>query len=231
MKIIDVHSHIDYIAHNIQPDVVGTICCAVNESQWPILINMVNNDKKIYPCFGVHPWFVNGVANDFDIRLKDLLKTNRSYMIGEIGLDKFKADIDKQLEVFVKQLDVAVDLQRNIILHCVGAWDKVLQILKQYKKSRLPIIVIHGFNDSIQIMQKLIDSYNVVFSVGKNAVYGRNCRIEQIPLNKIVVETDGNKDVYLKDLVNKISEIKHEKDAAKIIYDNSLRILKNEQIA
>ena len=204
MKIIDVHSHIDYITHNIQPDVVGTLCCAINESQWPILIDMSTSDNKIYPCFGVHPWFVNDIENDFDVRLKKLLETNRRYLVGEIGIDKFRPHMEKQIEVFVKQLNVAVELKRNVVLHCVGAWDKVLQILKRYKKSELPIIVVHGFNDSIQIMQNLIDNYNVMFSLGKNALYGRNCRIAQIPLNKIVVETDSKIDVCLKDLIYKI---------------------------
>ena len=221
-----MHSHIDYITHNIQPDVVGTLCCAINESQWPILIDMSTSDNKIYPCFGVHPWFVNDIENDFDVRLKKLLETNRRYLVGEIGIDKFRPHMEKQIEVFVKQLNVAVELKRNVVLHCVGAWDKVLQILKRYKKSELPIIVVHGFNDSIQIMQNLIDNYNVMFSLGKNALYGRNCRIAQIPLNKIVVETDSKIDVCLKDLIYKISEIKHEKNMADIIYNNSLRILK-----
>lgn len=225
MKIIDVHSHIDYITHNIQSDVVGTVCCTVDETQWQTLINMSKSDSKIYPCFGIHPWFVNDVVIGFETRLKELLKTNRSYMVGEIGLDKFRPHMEKQTEFFIKQLNIAVELKRNVILHCVGAWDKILQILKQYKKSELPMFIVHGFNDSLQIMQNLIDNYNVVFSLGKKAVYGKNCRIEQISDDKIVVETDAQTDICLKDLICKISEIKHEQNIADVIYDNSLRIL------
>ena len=227
MKIIDVHSHIDYITHDIQPCVVGTCCCAVNESQWSVLDSMVKQDQNIYGAFGVHPWFIKDIKDDFDSRLKALLKTNRSYMVGEIGIDKFKPNLEKQIMFFVQQLNVAVDLQRTIVLHCVGAWDKIFQILKEYKKSELPMIIVHGFNESRQIMQNLLDNYDVVFSLGKNALYGKNCRIEQIPDNKIVVETDGKTDISLIDLINQIAEIKHNPNIAQIIYDNTLRVLKN----
>ena len=148
MKIIDAHSHIDYITHKIQPNVVGTICCAKNESEWNLMCNMINTDNNIYGAFGIHPWFLSDVKNDFESDLKYLLALNSRYMIGEIGLDKHKPDMDKQSDVFIKQLDIAVNFKRTVFLHCVGAWDKILHLFKQYKKSELPLIVVHGFNDS-----------------------------------------------------------------------------------
>ena len=131
MKIIDAHSHIEYITHNFQEGVVGTVCCATKETDWPILIKMMNKDKDIYGAFGVHPWFVDSVKKDFDKRLEFLLETNSAYMLGEIGLDKYKPNMEKQQGVFQKQFDIAIRLSRPVFLHCVGAWDKILHILKQ----------------------------------------------------------------------------------------------------
>ena len=54
MKIIDAHSHIDYITHDVQTGVVGTICCATNESQWKNLIDLWTKDKNIYYAFGIN---------------------------------------------------------------------------------------------------------------------------------------------------------------------------------
>ncbi|MBQ2339930.1 MAG: TatD family hydrolase, partial [Bacteroidaceae bacterium] len=48
-----------------------------------------------------------------------------------------------------------------VFLHCVGAWDKILHVLKQYKKSELPIIVIHDFNGSDEILQNIIQNYDM----------------------------------------------------------------------
>ena len=225
MKIIDAHSHVDRITHNFQEDVVGTICCATKESEWGVLVELMKHDKNIYGAFGVHPWFVDSVVDDFDKRLEDLLKTNSKYMVGEIGLDKYKPNMEKQIDVFQRQFDVAIRLKRTMFLHCVGAWDKILHILKQYKQSELPIIVMHDFNANDEIIEKLLQYKNIFFSMGKNALYDRFCRIDKIQNDKILVETDGDKNIVLKNLVNKIS--KNESD----IYNNTLKVLNNGQVA
>ena len=228
MKIIDAHSHIDYITHLSQDDVCGTIVCTTNESEWGKLIDMANSDNNIYCAFGIHPWFVNDVQTGFQQRLENVLKTNRLYLVGEIGLDKFKPNMEKQIEVFKIQLDIAVKLKRNVFIHCVGAWDKILHILKRYKKSELPIIIAHDFNGSEKISQYLIDNYNVMFSFGKNVIYGRKSRIEQIPNDKILVETDGKESVELKSIVEKISNEKNNLNMDDVIYNNTLKVLENE---
>ncbi len=229
MKIIDSHSHIDYLTHKIQHDVVGTVVCTTNESQWQNLIDLINGDGCIYGAFGVHPWFVDSVIDGYDVRLKEFLETNRNFMVGEIGLDKYKPNMEKQIEIFTNQFDLAIRLQRTVFIHCVGAWDKILYVLKQYKKSELPDIVFHAFNGSENILNNLLKNYkdNIYFSFGKNALYDRNRRITQIPIDKILVESDGDKDVNLIDVVNKMSIIKNDTNAQNIIYNNTKKILKN----
>jgi TatD DNase family protein len=231
MKIIDAHSHLDYITHNFQTDVVGTVCCATKESEWKTLVDKIKTDKKIYGCFGIHPWFVQDTDDGFEIRLESLLISNDSFMVGEIGLDKYKPDMDKQIDVFQKQFDVAIKLNRSVVLHCVGAWDKILHILKQYKKSELPIIIAHDFHGSDEILNILLENYNICFSFNKIDKPQEINRIQQIPLCKILVETDAKDNISLKEIVDTISGIKNEPYADKIIYENTLRILNNEQIA
>lgn len=230
MKIIDAHSHIDYISHEYQNDVVGTVCCATCESEWQKLVEMMSGDKNIWGAFGIHPWFADAVADGFEKRLSLLLQSDDSFMVGEIGLDKYKPNMEKQIEVFVKQLDIAIRFRRTVFLHCVGAWDKILHILKQYKKSELPIIVAHDFNGSIEIMNNLIKNYDILFSIHKIDKDHEINRIARIPSDKILVESDGNKDVCLGAIVNKISGVKNESDIGDIIYKNTLRILNNGQI-
>ena len=231
MKIIDAHSHIDYITHIFQKDVVGTVCCTTSESERELLINKMQNDNRIYGCFGVHPWFVSDVKDGFENRLEQILKSNDSFMVGEIGLDKYKPDMDKQVHVFEEQFDIAVKLKRTVFIHCVGAWDKILHILKQYKKSELPIIVAHDFNGSIEILNNLIQNYNIFFSIHKIDKTQEINRIRQIDINRILVETDAKSNIILNDVIKKISDIKKESDADKIIYENTLKVLNNGKIA
>jgi len=227
MKIIDAHSHVDYITHHHQTDVVGTVVCTTKESEWNALSNLCKQDTNIYGAFGVHPWFIDSVENGFESRLENLLKNNSSYMIGEIGLDKYKPDMEHQIDIFQKQFDIGIKLQRTIFIHCVGAWDKILHVLKQYKKSDLPIIVFHGFNASDDILNHLSNYNNIMFSISKNAVYDENSRIERIDINKILIETDGKKDIILKDIIEKISQIKNNINVGDMIYNNTQKVLNN----
>jgi TatD DNase family protein len=225
MKIIDVHSHIEYITHNFQDDVVGTVCCATQEFDWDVLAKMIQTDKNIYGAFGIHPWFVDSVKDGFEERLESLLKTNKNYMVGEIGLDKYKPNMEKQIGLFQKQFDIAIRLKRTMFLHCVGAWDKILHILKQHKQSELPIIVLHDFNANVDVLTKLLKYKQIYFSLGKNVVRDRLCCVQEIPSDRILVETDADKNILLIDVINKISQ--NESD----IYNNTLKVLNNEQIA
>lgn len=225
MKIIDAHSHIDFMTHREQMDVVETVCCTVDEFQWEVLLDMVKHSDKIYPAFGIHPWYIKFLDDGFESRLENLLKTNSSFMVGEIGLDKYKPDMDKQIAVFEKQFDLAVKLHRTIFIHCVGAWDKILHILKQYKQSELPIIVMHSYNGNEQITNELLNYDNIMFSFNKIDEHYGICRIQQIPTNKILVETDGKRDVVLSGLINEISHIKQDDDIAETIYNNTLQVI------
>lgn len=227
MKIIDAHSHIDYITHRQQIGVVGTICCTNDESQWATLTDMIKSDKNIYGAFGVHPWFVNDTLDGFEIRLEQLLKNNSDYMVGEIGLDKYKPNMDKQIDIFTKQLDLAIKLKRVVFLHCVGAWDKILHILKQYKESELPIIVAHAFNGNNDVLHKLLKYNNIIFSFNKIDKRGGFDCIEQIPDNRILVESDGKSDSDLVRLVQLITDIKKDANMSDIIYDNTQKVIKN----
>ncbi len=225
MKIIDSHTHIDYITCDLQPEVVGCVCCAVVESDWNNIVDLVKQDKRVYGAFGVHPWFVESLKDGFDIRLENLLKTDSDYMVGEIGLDKHKPNMEKQVEVFMTQLDIAVKLKRTVFLHCVGAWDKILHILKQYKQNELPMLVVHNFDENDMILKQLLKYENVFFSISKNVVYDINYRIEQIPINRILIETDAKKDVLLKDVLIRIITIKNDDGVPEIIYNNTLKVL------
>ena len=230
MKIIDAHSHIDYITHKIQPWVVGTVVCATKESDWNNLIDMGHMDDCLYCAFGIHPWFIDTVDMGYESRLEQLLKTDSNYMVGEIGIDKNRPDMDRQIDIFTRQFDVAIKLKRCVFIHCVGAWDKTLHMLKQYKKSDLPIMIFHAFNGDENVIKHLIKNYGdkIYFSFGKNALCGENRRITQIDDDKILVESDGKSDSNLVDIVNKIMDLKNNENMPEIIYNNMQRILHHE---
>ena len=96
------------------------------------------------------------------------------------------------------------------------------------KENRAILIIVHGFDANEQILKQLLKYENIYFSVSKNAVYGKNCRIEQIPKNNILIETDGKPDVILSELIDMIEKRKNESNLSETIYNNTQRVLNNE---
>ena len=86
---------------------------------------------------------------------------------------------------------------------------------------------MHGFNANKTILEKLLQYNNIMFSFNQIDINHETRRIEQIPYDKILVETDAKPNIVLSEIVNKISNIKQNKNIWDIIYNNSLRIINN----
>ena len=185
MNYTDAHCHI--ITDAPCPDILmGRICNATNQSEWD-KISAISDDKQ-FACIGIHPWNIESVTSDWQSDLYDRLAQNPLLMVGEIGIDKYHNNITAQEEIFITQLKIASELNRPVHLHCVGAWDKVLHILKG-RRPRAPIVA-HAFGGNAEIMAALSE-YNTYFSY-----VARNGRINDTAgvatMGKILVESDSD---------------------------------------
>ncbi len=149
-------------------------------------------DKNGFFSIGLHPWHVNTKKYTSDISIvKAASENSRVIAIGEIGLDK-KIDISyiDQLHVFEQQLDIAENLNKPVIIHCVKAYDDILSIRKKSNRS-IPWI-FHWFNASQQIAEEIL-KYNGYLSFGI-MLFKENSKafkvFQQMPLNKLFLETD-----------------------------------------
>lgn len=139
---------------------------------------------------GLHPWYIKGPH--WEKQLNSLQKISISpdvVAIGECGLDKLcNTDLSLQEKAFVTQINLARQVQKPLIIHCVRAWDEVLSLLKK-EKNMMPV-VFHGFNKSAGLAQKII-SNGYYLSFGK-ALQHRQVQqaVASIPVDKILLETD-----------------------------------------
>ncbi|MES2515985.1 MAG: TatD family hydrolase [Bacteroidota bacterium] len=139
-----------------------------------------------YFSVGIHPW-----DTELNISLSDLeriISHDHCLAIGECGLDKLiETNIDLQKKIFIRQLDLAVKFKKPVIIHCVKAFDEVMEICKPYH-SKISLI-IHGFNKSHQLAKQLIDQG---FQLSLNpAIYKKgDFDFTSIPLEKLFLETD-----------------------------------------
>lgn len=184
MKYTDAHCHI--FTAPVDDAIIGQICNATTIADWEKLIPMANDRARV--CIGIHPWHIDSAPADWDTHMRKILSSNPQIMVGEIGVDKYHPNIDKQIEIFTRQIEIAIEFGRPAHLHCVGAWDKVLHILKSRRPSAP--IVAHAFGGNAEIMAALSE-YNTFFSYG-----ARNGRVNDTaavaPLGQILVESDSD---------------------------------------
>ncbi|WP_265132682.1 TatD family hydrolase [Chryseobacterium oranimense] len=168
-----------------------------------------NLAKGIPPDFpysiGIHP-------NDIDVsNLEQQFSWMRSMMlqncfaIGECGLDSLvSVDQKIQEEVFLRQIMIANEVKKPIIIHCVR---KFYEVISFRKKSGQPMI-IHGFNKKKQIAEDLL-AHNFYLSFGKAVLYNLSLQdiVRNTPLDRMFLETD-NEAFNIEELYSKVSELK-----------------------
>lgn len=183
MKYTDAHCHIfSAPADNI----TGQVCNATTAADWEKLVQIA--DDRTHVCIGIHPWYIDSAPPDWADCMREILLSNPQIMVGEIGIDKYHPDIDRQIEFFAQQIEIAIKMNRPAHLHCVGAWDKVLHILKGHRP-RIPIIA-HAFGGNAAIMTTLAE-YNTYFSYEARGDHVADTA-KIAPVDKILVESDSD---------------------------------------
>ncbi|WP_269225431.1 TatD family hydrolase [Flavobacterium eburneipallidum] len=187
MQYFNLHTH----QFTNQPDVLELV------NQYP-----QEFDASIsFYSIGIHPLYIdeNRLENDFHI-LDQKLGLPECLALGECGLDKrSETPFEVQQSVFERQLILAEKYQKTVVIHCVLAFQELIEIKKRLK-IKVPMIV-HGFSKKVELAKQLIDAGFYV-SFGKNLL--RNPELESvfksIPNDKFLLETDmieeGIQEVY-----------------------------------
>ncbi|MFC6877002.1 TatD family hydrolase [Flavobacterium myungsuense] len=162
------------------------------------LVNQYPNefDEKIpYYSIGIHPWKIeeNGVQSELKI-IESKLQTINCLAVGECGLDKrIETPLDIQIGVFEKQLHLAEKYKKPVIIHCVAAFQEVIEVKKRLAIS-VPMI-IHGFSKNELVARQLVDN-GFYLSFGKYLLQSRSLGTElesvfkSIPNHRFFLETD-----------------------------------------
>ena len=135
---------------------------------------------------GVHPWYSDNSEERFAL-LKKNAKDRNVVAIGEIGLDKLQGpDMTTQIVVFRKQIELAIEVHKPIIIHCVKAWDELIALYKEYKDT-VPWI-LHGYRGNPE-QTKQLSKLGFKFSLGES--FNKES-VKHIPLDSIFCETDAS---------------------------------------
>jgi TatD DNase family protein len=108
-------------------------CCGSSEGDWDSVKKLSGAYPWIVPSFGLHPWYVADRSADWEKKLTVLLTENPAACVGEIGIDHVldKSTFADQETVFLRQLAIAVELSRPVTIHCVRAFGRLIELLRQ----------------------------------------------------------------------------------------------------
>lgn len=202
MAYFDAHLHVipdDVFLRATARGVKTFFCNATSEDDWQQVLDLSKRVLGVYSCLGVHPWYVIDAKENWLNRLELLLSQNPGAMIGEIGLDGTRPNYTLQKEVFYKQMALASQMNRPVHIHCVKAWDDLLEILGEFKDVHF---LIHRFSGDEVLVQKLR------FLNGYFSVVNGNC-LDVIPDNRVLVESDAPNGLKTPELIPElVAELK-----------------------
>ena len=99
----DAHTHLQMmpdlkktIENALKKGVCGFICNSTGPDDWDKVTAISLKYSQVIPCYGVHPHYIENLPNDWFENLKLLLQKDDLAMVGEIGLDNLKPNMDNK---------------------------------------------------------------------------------------------------------------------------------------
>lgn len=152
--------------------------------------------QNTYMAMGLHPTEVGeNWQADLSVIEEEVKKNRGQYIaIGEIGMDLYwdKSFAAQQREVFSRQIDLAVEENLPVIIHCREALPEVIEILSQ--KKVLPKGVFHSFGGTVEDVRKIRQTGDFYFGINGIVTFknsGLKTVLPEIGLDRIVLETDS----------------------------------------
>ncbi|WP_289053081.1 TatD family hydrolase [Carboxylicivirga marina] len=153
------------------------------------------NDGFCYAMMGIHPTSIKSNYQELLAQAKQHINERPYIAIGEIGIDLYwdKTFRAEQMKAFEEQILWAKELNLPIVIHCRDAFPEVFEVLEKQLDDKL-MGVFHSFTGDEEQAKRIL-SYNA-FMIGINGVVTfKNTHlrevVKEIPLNKLVLETDA----------------------------------------
>ena len=199
--LIDTHAHIDML-ENMESAIKKAADNGVNKIILPCaypkdiekIHEISEKYENVFGLLGVHPTEANDWDDTILDKIKHLAQSPKIVGIGEIGLDYYwdKSFNDLQKDIFIKQIELANEMNLPVCVHDRDAHKDTFDILKEHNKNSK--VVMHCFSGSVEFAKECIKEgwYLALGGVVtfKNAIKMKDVA-KDIPLDKLLLETDS----------------------------------------
>ena len=252
--LIDTHSHIDMDNYKerfeevlktaFEYDVKKIVIPGVEPSGFERILSLCEKYENIYGAVGIHPEEVNYFDENSEKLLKEYLKHEKIIAVGEIGLDYYwdKSQTEKQKEIFEKQILIAKEAKKPVLVHDREAHQDTFEILKKTNAAEIGV-VMHCFSGSSEFAAECVKEGFYIALGGvttfKNAKKAKEVA-KTVPLDRLLLETDApymtpvpyrgkeNQPAYVKFVAQEIANLRNIsfEEVAKATTENAQRLLK-----
>lgn len=209
-------------------------------------IDLMNKYDYIYGALGVHPSDSAELDEESFAWLKSQLSLEKCVAVGEIGLDYYWDEPEREIQKkwFVRQLDLARECKKPVIIHSRDAAKDTIDIMNAEKAGDIGG-VIHCYTYTKESVRDFL-KMDFYFGIGGILTF-TNARklkeaVEYIPMGKIVLETDcpylapvpnrgkRNSSLNLPYVVAALAELKgiSEEEVRRIVWENSVKLYRME---
>ena len=203
--LIDTHSHIDMENYKDRfEEVLQTakeygvekiVIPGVEPSGFDRILSLCEKYENLYGAVGIHPEEVNSYTDEAEDLIKEFLKYEKIIAVGEIGLDYYwdKSQTDRQKEIFEKQILIAKEAKKPVLVHDREAHLDTFEILKKTNAAEVGV-VMHCFSGSPEFAAECVKEGFYIALGGvttfKNAKKAKEVA-KKVPLDRLLLETDA----------------------------------------
>jgi len=201
MNLVDGHCHLASL-NQIIP--VESLLKEANEAGITHFLSSALSKEEIafyrqYPLpgvlfsAGIHPHYA-----ECDLELKDIEEVCAEkciWAVGEIGLDRYGKDIERQKQLLSQQLELAKQYQLPLVLHIVGYQQQAYELLKLY-----PLVyLVHGYAGSLE-GYRILSRLNSYFTISERILRPDKYNLlqEMVKDKRYLLETDITRNYVLR---------------------------------
>lgn len=204
-KIFDTHAHYDDEAFDTDRETllasmdeqgVGRIVnVSASLSEIQKTLELIERYPFIYGAAGVHPDDTKELNEDNFEQIRRAAVHEKMVAIGEIGLDYYwdSSDRETQKKWFLRQLELARELDKPVIIHSREAAQDTLELIRQAGGSDFSM-VIHCFSYSTELAREYLNM-GYYLGIGGVVTYKNGRKLKEVvsymPLDRILLETDA----------------------------------------
>ncbi len=193
-KFLDFHTH--SMRHAEDNNVIEIIS-----------VHLGQEKESEYFTIGMHPWWTKApVTPAQSEELVKQLQRKNCLAMGEMGLDNLKgAEMNQQMDILRSPLSIAEQQDKPVIIHCVRAFNQLIQIKKEFPK--IKNWCVHGYGRHVTLAKQLIDQGFYLSLMPTMPLNKYQELIDTLPIERIFLETDSMAEADIVDIYSNVSTL------------------------